>query len=89
MTDAQVATSLNLRGKTITTFIMYEVNHALQELGERDRIEVMTDAFSAIDPDIAAWCRATGNRLVDVTADGETRRYVIEKGPRRRFYPSF
>jgi len=83
MTDAQVATSLDLRGKTITTFILYEVNHALQDLGERDRIEVVTDAFPAIDPDIAAWCRATGNRLVDVTADGETRRYVIEKGPPR------
>jgi len=83
MTDALLATSLNLRGKTITTFIIYEVNHVLQELGERDRIEVVTDAFPAIDPDIAAWCRATGNRLVGVTVDGEARRYVIEKGPPR------
>ena len=83
MTDAQVATSLDLRGKTITTFILYETNHALQELEARDRIEVVTDAFPAIDPDIAAWCRATGNRLVDVAADGETRRYAIEKGAAR------
>lgn len=83
MTNVEVTTSLDLRGKTITTFILYEANHALQELGERDRIEVVTDAFQAIAPDVAAWCRATGNRLVDVAADGETRRYVIEKGPPR------
>lgn len=83
MTAIDVTTSLDLRGKTITTFILYEACHALQDLEPRDRIEVVTDAFAAIDPDIAAWCRATGNRLVDVAPTVDTRRYVIEKGVAR------
>ena len=82
--DAEPILSLDLRGKTITTFILYEVHHALDGEAEGDRIEVVTDAFPAIDPDIAAWCRATDNPLIDVTADGETRRYIIENGPSKR-----
>ena len=84
MSDVQPLISLDLRGKTITTFILYEAHHALREAAVGDRIEVVTDAFPAIDPDIAAWCRATGNPLVDVVVDGETRRYLIENGPERR-----
>jgi len=74
---------IDLTGKTITTFILYEANHALHDLAAGERIEVVTDAFPAIDPDVAAWCRATGHRLVDVVADEESRRYVIEKGTER------
>ncbi len=81
MTDVAFKTSLDLRGKTITTFILYEAHHALEHATVGERVEIMTDAFPAIEPDIAAWCRTTGNRLVVVSADGETRRYVIEKGP--------
>lgn len=80
----QVAVSLDLRGKTITTFILYEARHALLNSAIGDRIEIVTDAFPAIDPDIAAWCRTTGNTLRDVVADGETRRFVIERGPERQ-----
>ncbi len=29
--------------------------------------------------DFAAWCRATGNELVDSTSDGATYRFVIRK----------
>ena len=83
MTNVQPGTSLDLRGKTITTFILYEVHHALESAALGQRIEVVTDPFPAIDPDIAAWCRTTGNPLIDVVADGETRRYLIEKGPAR------
>lgn len=84
MSDVQPLTSLDLRGKTITTFILYETQHALKDAAVGDRIEVVTDAFPAIDPDVAAWCRSTGNPLVDVVADGQTRRYLIENGPERR-----
>ncbi len=84
MTDPHTVLSLDLRGKTITTFILYEAHHALSEARVGERIEVVTDAFPAIDPDIAAWCRTTGNPLIDVTVDGETRRYIIENGPPKR-----
>lgn len=84
MTGTKTMTSLDLRGKTITTFILYEAHHALQDKAVGDRIELVTDAFPAIDPDVHAWCRTTGNPLIDVVGDGETRRYVIENGPQRR-----
>lgn len=83
MHDSAAVTSLDLRGKTITTFILYETHHVLMDVAVGERIEVVTDAFPAIDPDIAAWCRTTGNPLVDVVADGQTRRYLIENGPER------
>ena len=83
MSDVETVTSLDLRGKTITTFILYEVHQALQRAAVGEKIDLVTDAFPAIDPDIAAWCRATGNPLVDVLVDGETRRYVIEHGQQR------
>ncbi len=84
MTELSTATSLDLRGKTITTFILYEAHHALEGVTEGDRIEIVTDAFPAIDTDIAAWCRSTGNRLVDVIVEGQRRRYIIQNGPERR-----
>ncbi len=84
MSGVNTMTSLDLRGKTITTFILYEAHHALQNRAVGDRIELVTDAFPAIDPDVEAWCRTTGNPLIEMVVDGEARRYVIENGPQRR-----
>ena len=84
MHPAETVSSLDLQGKTITTFILYEARHALDDAAVGERIEVVTDAFPAIDSDVAAWCRTTGNPLVDVVADGETRRFLIEKAPQQR-----
>ncbi len=84
MSGVKTMTSLDLRGKTITTFILYEAHHALQNRAVGDRIELVTDAFPAIDPDVEAWCRTTGNPLIEMVVDGEARRYVIENGPQRR-----
>lgn len=84
MSEPTSLVSLDLRGKTITTYILFEIHHALAEVAEGDRVEAVTDAFPAIDTDLRAWSRTTGNPLVDVIADGETRRFVIEKGPPHR-----
>lgn len=84
MQDTQTRTSLDLRGKTITTYILYAVHDVLADRREGDRVEAIADALPAIDADVRAWSRTTGNRLVDVTENAETRRYVIEKGPPRR-----
>lgn len=84
MSDVATVASLDVRGKTITTFILYETHHALQDAAVGERVEVVTDAFPAIDSDVAAWCRTTGHRLVDVIADGTIRRFIIEKGTERR-----
>lgn len=82
--DTRTLARLDLRGKTITTYILYEVHDALGGLDEGDRIEAVTGAFPAIDSDVRSWCRTTGNPLVDVVVDGDLRRYVVEKGPQHR-----
>lgn len=84
MTDTQVRSRLDLTGKTITTYILYAVHDALDDGTEGDRVEAITDALPAIDNDIRAWSRTTGNRLVETTEHERTRRYVIEKGPPHR-----
>lgn len=84
ITDLETRTRLDLRGRTITTFIAYEIHDALSVLGEGDRLDVVTDAFTAIDTDLRAWCRVTGNALVDADITGSTWRFTIEKGTPRR-----
>lgn len=74
---------LDLRGKTISTYILYEVHQALAGMAEGERVEAVTDPLPAIDNDLRAWSRTTGNPLVDVVADGQTRRFVVEKGSPR------
>lgn len=84
VTDLETRTRLDLRGRTITTFIAYEVHEALSALGEGEFIDVVTDAFTAIDTDLRAWCRVTGNDLVDADTSGSTWRFTIRKGVPRR-----
>lgn len=72
---------LDLRGKTISVYLLYEIHTALAEVAEGERVDVVTDPDPVIDTDLRAWCRSTGNPLVDVVDDGETRRFVVEKGP--------
>jgi predicted peroxiredoxin/TusA-related sulfurtransferase len=71
---------LDLRGRTITTFIAYEVHAALSKLDQGERINVLTDAFTAIESDLRAWCRVTGNPLVDTDLAGRDWQFTIEKG---------
>ncbi len=82
-TDLEARTRLDLRGRTITTFIAHAVHEALSEMDRGDRVDVMTDAFTAIDTDMRAWCRATGHSLVDVDTTGVSWRFTIEKGSGR------
>lgn len=81
MSETSTRTSLELTGKTITTFVLYELHEALAVCREGERVEAITDVSSAIDNDLHAWSRTTGNPLVEVTEHGTARRYVVEKGP--------
>lgn len=83
MSETAVVTHLDLRDKTITTFILFEVHQTLDQMTEGDRLEVTTDAFPAIDADVAAWCRVTGNPLVARIESERDRSFTIEKGPPR------
>lgn len=72
--------TLDGRGKTITTFVVYDAATALAEMAQGDVLEIITDEFEAFEPDIAAWCRATGHvlRVSEPTPRGH--RFLIEKG---------
>lgn len=84
MTSATVASaSLDMRGKSITTYIVYNASQRLAGLAEGDTLELITDAGDAIDNDIRAWCRATGHQLASAETAGAQRQYVIVKGASR------
>jgi predicted peroxiredoxin/TusA-related sulfurtransferase len=72
--------SIDVRGKKITTFILFEAVMKLSEMSEGDVLEVVTDAFEPIGSDIRAWCRMTGHGLVDFDEGADGERYYIQKG---------
>ncbi len=83
-TAAPTAVTLDLTGKTITTFVLYAIHQALGGVEIGERIEATTEALAAIDADMQAWSRATGNAIVHSVEDRHGRRYVIEKGQPKR-----
>ena len=72
---------LDMRGKTITTYIVYAAREQLAAMSEGEELELLTDTFPAIETDLRAWSRVTGNELIEVVTEGETGRYLIRKGP--------
>jgi predicted peroxiredoxin/TusA-related sulfurtransferase len=76
---------LDLRGRTITTFILFEVAQELTRTEESGTVTFLTDDDEAVDADIHAWCRATGHELTHSDARNGQRSYEIVKGkPRQR-----
>lgn len=73
-----VAVTLDLKGLACPIPIV-KTAVAVKKLAPGDRIEVLaTDPGSAND--FPAWCRSTGNELVERgTTDGGVFRYVIRK----------
>lgn len=72
--------SIDVRGKKITTFILYHAVMKLREMSEGDVLEIVTEAFEPIGSDIRAWCRMTGHGLVDFDKAVDQERYYIQKG---------
>ncbi len=72
--------SIDVRGKKITTFILYEAVMKLREMVEGDVLKIVTEAFEPIGSDIRAWCRTTGHKLVDFEKGADQERYYIRKG---------
>lgn len=72
-------TSLDRRGRTITTFVVYDATTALQGMAEGEVLEILTDEFAPFEPDISAWCQATGHVLLASEAVTEGHRFLIEK----------
>ena len=84
---AATMTLLDMRGKTITTFIAYQAVQRLADLADGEALKLLTDAEEDVDNDMRAWCRITGQELVSAERTGSTSTYVIRKqsaSPARR-----
>ena len=64
MADTPPAQSIDMRGKTITTFVLYHAVVALRDMNEGETLEIAADDYEPIENDINAWCRTTGHTLV-------------------------
>jgi predicted peroxiredoxin/TusA-related sulfurtransferase len=80
METVTIAASLDKRGKTITTFVVFDVAAALATMPEGQVVEVLTDDFEPFESDIGAWCDAVGHHLVASEATSDGHRFLIEKG---------
>lgn len=74
--------SLDRRGKTITTFAVFDATIAMESLASDDVLELITDDYEPFEHDVAAWCRAAGHALLENEHYLDGRRFLIEKGPR-------
>lgn len=83
-TEIPPKNSIDTRPKTITTAIAYEARQGLEQLGDGDVLEVLTEDFDPIEGDLQAWCRMTGHKLVRTEAADGLQRHLIEKGPAPR-----
>ena len=79
MTTITADTFLNRKGKTITTFVVYDAMAAMRQLDEGQVLELLTDDYPAFEPDIAAWCEATGQVLLSTEWTETGIRFLIEK----------
>jgi predicted peroxiredoxin/TusA-related sulfurtransferase len=83
MTTVTAAVALDRRGKTITTFVVFDAATRLRAMREGELLELVTDDFEPFRRDIAAWCDAVGHRLVASMPTSDGLRFLIEKGPAR------
>jgi TusA-related sulfurtransferase len=76
--SAQVTTTLDFKGLACPLPIV-KTAVAIKQLAPGELVEVLaTDAGSVAD--FTAWSRATGNQLVEHTAEGGVYRFVLRKG---------
>ena len=69
------ARSLDLRGHAVA---LARVAVSMLEVEPGELVEVLTDDPAAAR-DLVVWCRATGNQLLTLTQEGETRHLVIRR----------
>jgi tRNA 2-thiouridine synthesizing protein A len=73
-----VAQSLDLKGLSCPLPII-KTAQAVKQMASGDLIEIVaTDPGSV--PDFEAWCRTTGNELVERTEESGVYRFLVRKG---------
>jgi predicted peroxiredoxin/TusA-related sulfurtransferase len=71
--------TLERRGKTITTFVIYDAAAVLKGMRVGEILEIVTDDFEPFRADMAAWCQTTGHRLVDTRPIEDGLAFLVEK----------
>lgn len=75
--STSVTKTLDLKGLSCPLPIV-KTAQAIKELSQGDLIEALaTDPGSV--PDFTAWCKSTGNELVETSEEGGVYRFVIRK----------
>ncbi len=69
--------------KDFSTGLLNDLVAALRTLADGDLLSLHGPA--RIGPDLERWARFTGNAIVEVTADGESSRFVLRKGAPRSY----
>ena len=72
-------TTLDLKGKTISTFVVFEVAKQLDAMREGETIEVLTDDYEPLRRDVSVWCQTMGHELVASEKVTTGWRFLIEK----------
>lgn len=76
--------SIDMRGKTITPFIVYYMVKNLNDMQKGEILEVNTDKFEAIENDIGAWSRMTGFPVEGIETGDAYQRYYIRNIPNQK-----
>lgn len=80
MSTSDQPVELDLRGKTITTYIVSEAVRRLEDAPVGTVVELRVDASEAIDGDLRVWAKMAGHEL-ELVADAEDERtYRLTKG---------
>ncbi len=77
---AHPVVSLDHRGRSITTFVVFDAAQRMAELEEGQELEILTDEFEPFEHDIAAWCAAVGHLMLVSESTEKGHRFVIGKG---------
>ncbi len=72
--------SIDMRGKTITTYILFDALEKLEKMKEGEILEINTDRFEEIENDIESWSRMTSHDLVQSETGDNYQRFYIKKG---------
>ena len=76
--------TLDGRGKSITTFVVFQAAKRLAAMADGEILEIVTDDLESLAADVAAWCESTGQRLLSSESTPDGRRFLVEKGAPRR-----
>ena len=71
--------TLDRRGKTIATYVVFDATTALATMEEGEVLELLTDDYEPLHRDITAWCETTGQVLLSSERIEEGQRFLIEK----------